>query len=316
MTTANNTKEQAIGFSENVDWQKYILFRPLYAPSFYSRIFHYHASKTSPPSSTAPAPASSLSWDTAHDVGAGCGIVSGVLASKFNHVVVSDATASFVELAQELLVGKAGFAASKFAFKHARAEEADMVPGSVDLVTACECIHWMDTGAAVDAFGKQLKSGGTLAIAVYYIPSLGNPEAEKHWRSIWNKWIKLDTSPIYLRAYSTVNSGLESIGFPEDTWTDVKRVYTNTHGSLDVFRFSDEVGASQVRDGEGREFVEGDPAWTMQRDIAWLKGYAGTFVPQLPEEDVSEHWDAIDAALQGGTVAVEFPVVMILATKK
>lgn len=300
----SNREPQEIGFSKNVDWQQYITFRPLYAPSFYHRIFTYHASKPS------------ASWNKAHDVGAGCGIVSSVLGSNFSHVVVSDPSTGYTDLARQLLVDKAGFPDTRFSFLQAKAEEMGAATGSVDLLTACQCMHWTDTDAAVSSFSKQLKSGGTLAMTGYFLPVLRNEVAQEHWRSIYYEWVKRNNSDVYQRAYPMVVSGFESIGLPADTWTDVKRVYINTQGTLDRFLGCGAAVTSKFHKNEERVFVEDDKAWILPRDIAWLKAHHKTCVVPVPEEDVAEHWDAIEEELKGGTVDVEFAVVMILATKR
>ncbi|KAI8944502.1 hypothetical protein F4801DRAFT_571482 [Xylaria longipes] len=157
-----------IGFSKHhgVDWSEYVLYRPIYPESFFSRIYEYHAQK------------SEASWSIAHDVGAGHGIVSSTLANRFDHVVVSDPNDGYNEVARQLLVEKSGWHESKFVFLQEGAEKSSVKTGTVDLITACECMQWTNAADAVDKFARQLKPGGTMVMTYYARPLiLGNERA-------------------------------------------------------------------------------------------------------------------------------------------
>ncbi|KAI5920089.1 S-adenosyl-L-methionine-dependent methyltransferase [Camillea tinctor] len=168
-TAPLTTGEFGFSASEGADWSRYLTYRPIYPPSFYSRIFDYHAGKLDP----------RVGWDVAHDVGAGCGIVASTLASRFQTVVVSDPNEGYTELARRLLVEEAPSPKpeKRFRFVRERAEDARSVQdGSVDLVAACESIQWTDTRAAIAEFARQLRVGGTLVVTFYSRPKIAGDE--------------------------------------------------------------------------------------------------------------------------------------------
>ncbi|KAI1292696.1 hypothetical protein F5Y03DRAFT_375381 [Xylaria venustula] len=129
------SENEEFGFSAHhrISWSEYMRYRPIYPDSFFRRIYEYYGGSPG------------ACWSTAHDVGAGNGIVSSNLATKFDHVVVSDPNDGYNETARELLDEKSGLPESKFVFLKEPAEHSSVEAGTVDLITACECMHWTDT---------------------------------------------------------------------------------------------------------------------------------------------------------------------------
>jgi trans-aconitate 3-methyltransferase len=152
MTTSTEEKPgfSAPGFS----WTEYIKYRSLYPPSFFERIYDYHT-------------AHSNTWETAHDVGAGAGIASQNLATRFETVILSDPNDDYVDIAVTRLTTEFGFPQSKFKLLQEGAEKSSLGDGEVDLVICCEAIHWTDILRSMGEFARQLKKGGTFAISVY-----------------------------------------------------------------------------------------------------------------------------------------------------
>ncbi|KAL9627347.1 MAG: hypothetical protein Q9164_007632, partial [Protoblastenia rupestris] len=148
--TTAPAKELGFSVKQGVNWSNYLAYRPIYPASFFDRIYGYHSQK------------SQAAWSVAHDVGAGCGIVSSTLASRFNSAIVSDPNDGYVTLARKTLVEESFIPESKFRFLQEGAEKSSVESGTVDLVAACECIHWTDTDVAIKEFGRELKAGGTL----------------------------------------------------------------------------------------------------------------------------------------------------------
>ncbi|KAF2971354.1 hypothetical protein GQX73_g2176 [Xylaria multiplex] len=163
------------GFSvrEGIDWSKYMAHRPLYPKSFFKRIYDYHRAKPQ------------AAWLKAHDVGAGAGIVSATLATSFDSLIVSDPNDGHTDLAHEFLVGNLGIPESKLTFLQESAEESTTESGTIDPITACIMIQWTDTDAAVNDFYRELKVGGTVAVAMYVRPLIiGNEAAQRAWQGI------------------------------------------------------------------------------------------------------------------------------------
>lgn len=280
----------------------------LFSPrSFFDRIYTYHRRKLD------------SAWDTAHDVGAGAGIVSATLATTFTTVLVSDPNEGYTALARKILVDESHFPASKLRFLQEGAEHSSAASGTVDLVAACEMIQWTDTEVAVEEFRRQLKVGGTLAVTSYTKPRIvGNQEAQGVWREIFDAYSARTRGLgfLYDRAFQVMNTGLESVAFPVDRWGDVQRVYINSDGDLEAFKLDERVTESRVEEGEEKIWEEGDDDWADSKGIDWFKAYFGTWVPRIPETEIQHLWDALEVALRGESAAIQTPIVMILATRK
>lgn len=307
-TTGDGTNVPAtdLGFS-GVNWSDYLEYRPVYPASFFNRIFDYHAQK---PVAT---------WDTAHDVGAGCGVVSSILATRFDNVVVSDPNEEYITLARQVLVEEAFLPEYKFTFLHEVAEASSTESGTVDLITVCECIQYAATDTAIKEFGRQLKPGGTLAITFYTRPVIeGGEQVQKAYKAIWDAHADSNQAKLYSDAYRVGNSALEVLGFPEEEWETVKRIYINAGGSTSPFMLNHRVGRgeSQVKDAEEKIWVEDDEDWCDTHDIHWFKAYFATWEPSIPESHIQDLWDELERTLGGRAVKTRTPVVMVLATKK
>ncbi|KAI1657998.1 S-adenosyl-L-methionine-dependent methyltransferase [Daldinia decipiens] len=297
-------KKFAFSARQGVDWSNYLAYRPAYPQSFFERIYNYHAQKAG------------TAWSVAHDIGAGCGVVSSVLASRFDSVIVSDPNDGYAELAREFILEKTSFPESKFKFLQETAEESSLESGIVDLVTACECIHWTTPEIAIREFGRQLGAGGTLAITYYTRPLIeANERAVRAYKAVWDAFSKKVQGEICERACKINNTALESLEFPEKDWEALKRIYINTQGTLDSFMLDDRTVESRVKESEEKVWVEDDD-WCDMCGIEWLKGYAATWEPPIQESEIQDIWDELERALEGKQVKTRTPVVMILATKR
>ncbi|KAJ3580104.1 hypothetical protein NPX13_g469 [Xylaria arbuscula] len=300
--------EEEHGFSvrEGADWSKYMAYRPVYPGSFFKRIYDYHGAKPR------------AAWSKAHDVGAGAGIVSATLATRFDSVIMSDPNDGYAELGYRILVQDLEIPEEKLSFLQESAEKSSIESGTIDLIAACEMIHWTDSEIAVEEFYRQLKSGGTAVITSYTRPKiLGNPPAQRAWNEIFAAYAKElgARGNLYVRGLKMASSGFESVQLPEAKWKEVKRVYINAGGNLDAFKLDDRVGDSKVGIGEERIWVEGDKDWTDVKGIDWLKAYFATWIPRVPEERTQHLWQQLEGFLGEQAVAIETPVVMIFGTK-
>ena len=304
--TGTTPPVKEIGFSVNqgANWSNYLAYRPQYPASFFQRIYDYHSRKPK------------AAWSVAHDIGAGCGIVSSSLAPRFDSVIVSDPNDGYVTLARKILVEELSIPDSKLRFLQEGAEKSSVQAGTVDLVTVCECIHWTDTDTAIKEFGRELKAGGTLAITHYIVPVIaGNDQAQSAWRGIWDAYSARARGDLLDHAFKIVNAGLNPLEFPEGEWDAVKRIFINAHGSIDTFLMNDRVGESRVKAKEEKVWVEDDADWMDEQGIDWFKGYLTTWVPRIPESDIADLWYELELALKGKKVKIETPVAIVLATK-
>ncbi|KAI1405227.1 S-adenosyl-L-methionine-dependent methyltransferase [Hypoxylon fuscum] len=298
-------KELGFSISQGANWSNYLAYRPIYPASFFNRIYEYHTQKPG------------AEWVMAHDIGAGCGIVSSTLATRFDKVIVSDPNDGYTTLARKLLVEEASLPETKFRFLQEPAEKSSIDTGMVDMVTACECIHWTDPDTSIKEFGRELKAGGTLVITHYTRPFIEGSEAAKRaWKAIWDAFSDRSRGKLYDRGFMIINNGLDCLGFPEKEWESVKRVYINAHGNIDAFVVNDRIGEDKVKPGEEKVWVEDDEDWCHMHGIEWFKAYLATWMPSIPESELQEYWDGLELALEGKQVKTRTPVVMVFATKK
>ncbi|OTA96075.1 hypothetical protein M434DRAFT_151574 [Hypoxylon sp. CO27-5] len=298
-------KELGFSSKQGVNWSNYLIYRPTYPTSFFERIYDYHAQKPG------------ASWYIAHDVGAGCGVVSKTLAARFDSVIVSDPNDGYVTLARKLLVEEALLPESKFKFLQEPAEKSSLESDTVDLITACECLHWTTPDTAIKEFGRELKTGGTLAISYYSRPLIeGSEQVQEAWKALWAEHWKRAQHTAIKDACQIANTGFENVEFPEEEWEGVKRIYINTQGDVNAFAVNDLRSESKVKEGEEQVWIEGDEDWSDVKGIQWFKGYVGTWAPFIPEPDIQGTWDDLELALEGKQVKIRTPVAMILATKK
>ncbi|KAL2821797.1 hypothetical protein BDW59DRAFT_163979 [Aspergillus cavernicola] len=303
--TTAPAKELGFSYKQGVNWSEYLDFRPVYPPSFFEHVYSYHAEKPG------------ASWLVAHDIGAGCGVVSAGLASKFPSVIVSDPNDGFVTLAQSLLEKDSASASTSFQFFQEGAEKSSVTSGTVDVAIAAECIQWTDTAVAIREIGRELKVGGTSVITHYTVPRIvGNDKAQKVWKVIWDEYSKRATGPLLDHAVSIVNTALDCLEFPEDEWERVKRVHVNAQRSLESYQLDSRSRESNVKVSEEVVWVEGDDDWADEQGLAWFKGYLATWVPVVPENEIQHLWGDLETTLEGEKVRIETPLTIVYATKR
>ncbi|KAJ5788454.1 Methyltransferase type 11 [Penicillium paradoxum] len=308
MPTSEIAPAPEYGFNakQGVNWSDYVTFRPIYPPSFFEEVFTYHAQK------------SHATWSIAQDIGAGCGIVSSSLAPRFNKVIVSDPNEGYTALARKVLVEQSQLPESKFRFLQESAEKSSVESGSVDLIMACECIHWTRPEIAIKEFARELRVGGTLVITHYNYPRIeGNERAQRAWEAVCGFYAGEVNDPMLDHALRILNSGMEALGFPTGDWEGVKRLYINAQGRIEAFRINDRVGESQVKDGEEIVWEEDVEDWMDEQDCEWFKGYASTWTtPDVAESEINPLWDEMERAFGGKKVKTATPLAMVFATKR
>ncbi|MGH9903255.1 MAG: class I SAM-dependent methyltransferase [Pyrinomonadaceae bacterium] len=130
-----------------------------YRPSYPRALFEYLASV---------APGRERAWDCA----TGNGQAAHGLAEFFARVVATDASASQVENAP---------AHERITYRVAPAEKTDIDPGSVDLVTVAQALHWFDLDNFYSEVKRVLRPGGLLAVWSYNLLEATPAVDEKLW---------------------------------------------------------------------------------------------------------------------------------------
>jgi len=113
-----------------------------------------------------------LAWDC----GTGNGQAAVALASHFERVVATDASAGQLEAADR---------ADRVLYVRATAEVSPLATGSVDVVTVAQALHWFDTAVFFDEVRRVLATDGLVAVWCYELPSIGPgiDEALRHFHS-------------------------------------------------------------------------------------------------------------------------------------
>ena len=194
--------------------QGYAKFRPRYP----SVLFHYLAVR---------APSTALAWDC----GTGNGQAAVGLAERFARVVATDPSEAQISRA---------IAHPRVEYRVAR-YDSGLPPGTAQLVTVAQALHWMDADALVAEARRVLQPGGLLAVWCYslcriersidelveffYRVTVGSfwpPErrlVDDGYRSIALPIDELDVPPLDLVAEMTLP---QFLGYVE-TWSAVQR---------------------------------------------------------------------------------------------
>ncbi len=114
-------------------------------PSFPAELF-LHLAATSP--------TRELAWDCA----IGLGETALCLTHFFERVLASDASAERIRRAAPH---------ERISYRAERAEETAITPGSVDLITVAQALHWLELAAFYRQARRVLKPGGILAAWCY-----------------------------------------------------------------------------------------------------------------------------------------------------
>ena len=314
--------ERKFGFSnKDYDWERYARVRPKYKDSsVWDRVLQYHTAHDG-------------GFDQAHDIGTGYGVVArDFLAKHFNHVYASDP--SQLDSTKQFLAPL--IAEGKVTAHQAAAEDQWLPPGSVDMVTAFECLHWSNPEKTSEAVAAQLKPGGTF-VALYYAPRpfiRNNRRADAAWKKIYDicaeQWTAPNTtsSKFLPHAYHGLNS---HVSLPTELFdSGARRIRVNAelmslspHWSPEeAFR----VGASHrpdgavdyVGSGEICEDVVDEEGWSEVVDAQWLEDSLLSFQTSFPLEQAKEEFEEIREAIaqEGGKITILWMVDMVLATRR
>lgn len=319
------------------DWDRYMNYRPTYPTSVWSSWLSYHTGHLT----------------NIHELGCGSGAGAlGILTTTaaehrgdaLKHLILSDPGEANIAEAKRVLsrdLAQPLLNKARLSLHTGRAEDglpAELAPpASLDLVFACECLHWTNIDEVMPAVAASLRPGATFA-AVYYmhIPqvrssdgvqdALTNLIRGRQRQQQAEAEAKGSGKPLP-RGWGQAARGLDFVPFDPLMWEDVRRVYMNI---MKGQRWTPPAGIdaashldvdSEVREGETAEWIERDSGWERQGcDAKWFRGFLRTLTNSFPD-DASlqmEEWDGLEAALQefGGVVDVYWPATTIMARKK
>lgn len=187
--------------------------------------------------------------NSAHDIGSGGGIVTAqFLIHHFRTINLSDPSAHNLDSARRTLTDLQSSAKpdsiaakAKLTCSQTPAEVANphVTPGSQDLVTIFQALHWTrPPSQAIALAAESLRPGGTLAL-LHYAPRVILPNSAKADRA-WNRVMDAHSRAIHLNPEDTASgrsghplsdAGLDYVTLPPELFdrAETRRVYLNTH---------------------------------------------------------------------------------------
>jgi SAM-dependent methyltransferase len=138
-----------------------------------------------------------LAWDCA----TGSGQAAVGLASRFDRVIGTDASAKQIAAATPH---------PRVDYRVAPAEASGLEADSVDLVTVAQALHWLDRPAFFAEARRVLRSDGVIAVWTYGNPRLDDPRADEVLRRFTSETV----GPYWPPERDLVDSEYRTIDFP------------------------------------------------------------------------------------------------------
>lgn len=325
-------------------WDHYIQYRPKYPDSMFAKWLAYHGEDEP--------------LEAVHDLGTGGGVGAQAFlralprlrkdgANPVRTMYLSDPSEANLAAAWRNLTTDQ-FPGTTFQFHQGPGEEPnpDIAPGSLDLVMACECLHFTDIEPVMHNVARYLRPGGTFATIIYYAipPILHNERARAlqcDFERAWRDAMVERGHDFATRHRLQIAMGLDFVPLdqPQGYWQEgsVVRWYCNVADR--AWPFDDLVQDLDAdararhaprrcthfeRDGgtEKEEVVTDLQDWGMRgvtpaqmRELyaARQPGAYDDFYREMPE------WKALEAEIArapGGTVDVVVPAMMVMAKRK
>lgn len=324
----NESAKYPFGLTADV-WDNYMKYRPNYPDSMWNEWLDYHRGPLA----------------TAHDLGTGCGIGAAKLLTAarargqpIKNMILSDPTDTNIQTTKDFLVGQNHFAGTEFTFHQQPGENQFLPPGSVDLVIACECLHWTEIDKAIAAMHASLRPGGTAAAVFYALPSLrilNNDAAQAAWAKIAaERAAKREAEPRILSPRvqpRQLGMGLNFVPMDKALWEDVVRTWINfPNGKTEWSSLNPEHAALNPKSWaqapsmidpktDTLRWVDDHDGWGLREcTIEEIKGILSTMIMFADIPMDGEAWKELESAVKegGGTVHVVWPATTLLGRKK
>ena len=139
--------------------------------------------------------------ETAWDCATGSGQAAVALASRFERVIATDASAGQIAVA---------IPHPRVEYRIAPAEASGLDPASVDLVTVAQALHWFDRSAFYAEARRVLRPDGVVAAWTYGHPSIDEPRADAELQRFYSETV----GPYWPKERALVDAGYRTIDFP------------------------------------------------------------------------------------------------------
>lgn len=131
-----------------MNWRAYVPFHPAYPPEPYSTVCKCRDSHHE-------------GYSSAPDIGSKIGTAGAELLHQISHATLADFSQDYVSQPKAVLLS---VPVERVAFTQTKAEGIELEPGQeVDMVTAGECLHWVESGLAMPRVARLLWPGRTSA---------------------------------------------------------------------------------------------------------------------------------------------------------
>lgn len=324
-------------------WETYIKHRPGYPDSMFRRWLDHHGRNNK--------------LEAVHDLGTGGGVgtiaflkslprILGEVPIKTFHL--SDPGEANISAARRNLtsvqfpgVNSVQFPGVNFTFHQGPAEEMNpnIAPGTLDMVMACECLHWTSIEPTMRNVAASLRPGGTFATILYLpVPRVrGNPAAVEAQHALERLWRReLDARGVVSppRSRLQMANGLDYVPMDPEVWEpgSVVRWYCNVRNrewvneelmagisEEDVAAYRPPLKADFGREREEVVMEDLDDWGRRGVGAQELRNYMDARMPGVFDDILeSDEWSDLVTAIerQGGRCDVEIPAVMIMARKK
>ncbi|KAI4137138.1 MAG: hypothetical protein L6R39_007455 [Caloplaca ligustica] len=306
-------------------WDLYLATRPQYTLSFFEEMYAYHAAHCS-------------SFETAIDVGTGCGQAVPKLAHRFSHVVASDNSPDHIAEARRRLAPLLP-EHDRVTFTVCPAEDlaSRYSPASIDFIAVAECMPLLDIDTAIDGFARLLRPGATLAIWFYGRPHFAEPAFTQTCQPLLDRILDSSFRKVvsgrnpeqraaWQRVMRGMNSWLDDVALPEAQWDHVQRRKWNEHAYLPFFgpdACDFEVERTSRVGGweEMHHHLKDESFWEVRWDFATLNDFVAASFPgmkalQDDDRDIQRLLDELRIQMGVGVRKFAWPVVQILASRK
>jgi len=224
--------------------REYAAFRPRYPDALFAAL-------------AGRVPAARRAWDCA----TGNGQAALGLARHVSAVVATDASAE--QLAQASVH-------PRVLYVRAKAERSPLLPGSVDLVTVAQALHWFDRPAFFEEARRVLVPGGLVAVWSYGVAEV-DPRIDRvlqfFYHDVVGAYWPVERALVELR-YGTIEFPFDEVSVPSPPM--------QAHWGLDDLGGYLRTWSATLR---YREALGRDPVDALLRDIAPLWGPAGARRP-------------------------------------
>ena len=138
---------------------------------------------------------------SAWDCATGSGQAAVGLASRFERVIATDASAAQIAAAARH---------PRVEYHVAPAEASGLESGSVDLATVAQALHWLDRSAFYAEVRRVLRPDGFVAVWTYGHPTLDEARADEALRRFYSETV----GPFWPPERVLVDAGYRTLDFP------------------------------------------------------------------------------------------------------